>query len=309
METKVEVLGARNLAPKDPNGLSDPYCVVGLADPLTGGFVDTPACIRSKTHYLTLSPVWRNVLFTTESEVHQIRIEVWDKSHDVSDNFEGYALVSICLDDAFADAWVPLCPRSQEDGSISGDVHVVVSRCVTNKIHPSVSINQQERMVRVFLSSTFMDMREERDVIMRKVMVDLDRFCYERGVALSYIDMRWGITDEMTNNNKTITTCLREVDNSRPYFVGFLAQRYGWHQDPDAAEDVLLRTTFEAAEARSEFAWVKNFRARSVTELEFLHGFLLHPSLSKGHCFLYFRDPCYLDTLSDKKGYDHAKLA
>jgi hypothetical protein len=28
---------------------------------------------------------------------------------------------------------------------------------------------------------------------MRHVMVELDAFCYNRGVALTYIDMRWGM--------------------------------------------------------------------------------------------------------------------
>jgi nephrocystin-3 len=48
-------------------------------------------------------------------------------------------------------------------------------------------------MVRVFLSSTFVDMHEEREVIMRRVMVELEKFCYDRGVSLTYIDMRWGM--------------------------------------------------------------------------------------------------------------------
>ncbi len=80
-------------------------------------------------------------------------------------------------------------------------------------------------MVRVFLSSTFRDMKDEREAIMQNVMVQLAKFCYERGVSLTYIDMRWGITVEMSDNAQTILSCLREVDHSRPYFVGLLGQR------------------------------------------------------------------------------------
>ncbi len=52
--------------------------------------------------------------------------------------------------------------------------------------------NFKQRMARIFLSSTFVDMQQEREIIVKKVMVALGQFCYERGVALTYIDMRWG---------------------------------------------------------------------------------------------------------------------
>lgn len=58
-----------------------------------------------------------------------------------------------------------------------------------------------------------------------------------------------GITTEMGDNGMTILRCSQEVDHSRPYFVGTIGQRYGWHQDPDPAakEDKLLTKTFETA--------------------------------------------------------------
>lgn len=56
----------------------------------------------------------------------------------------------------------------------------------------------------------------------------------------------------MTNNAETILRCLEQVDNSRPYFVGILAQRYGWHQEIDAA-DALLTKSFELAESMPEY--------------------------------------------------------
>lgn len=57
----------------------------------------------------------------------------------------------------------------------------------------------------------------------------------------------------MTQGGDTILTCLREVDHSRPYFVGTLGERYGWHQEHDNGKDALLRKTFERAESVSEY--------------------------------------------------------
>lgn len=45
---KIEVRGARGLLPMDPNGQSDPYCKVGLADSQTNEFVDPNNVVRSK---------------------------------------------------------------------------------------------------------------------------------------------------------------------------------------------------------------------------------------------------------------------
>jgi hypothetical protein len=64
-----------------------------------------------------------------------------------------------------------------------------------------------------------------------------------------------GITTEMTK--QTILQCLQEVDHSRPYFVGIIAQRYGWHQETDGA-DPQLTQAFEFAE--SEPAYPNNLK-------------------------------------------------
>lgn len=57
---------------------------------------------------------------------------------------------------------------------------------------------------------------------------------------------------------QTIQHVLQEVDNSRPYFVGILAQRYGWHQEVDGA-DSLLTESFELAEKESQYQLYFNY--------------------------------------------------
>lgn len=55
----------------------------------------------------------------------------------------------------------------------------------------------KNRVVRVFLSSTFNDMKMEREILAREVFPVLRKYCSERNIVFSYVDLRWGITDEV----------------------------------------------------------------------------------------------------------------
>ncbi len=63
----------------------------------------------------------------------------------------------------------------------------------------------------------------------------------------------------MGDNGETILSCLREIDHSRPYFVGILGERYGWHQENDDGTDKLLKKTFEKAESFDEYLFIQSF--------------------------------------------------
>ena len=85
----------------------------------------------------------------------------------------------------------------------------------------SEAVNQQppvvvkkkpvKREIRVFVSSTFRDFEEEREMIIKKVFRELNRLCLDRGVFFTYVDLRWGITENQTKSGRTIEICLREV--------------------------------------------------------------------------------------------------
>jgi nephrocystin-3 len=66
-------------------------------------------------------------------------------------------------------------------------------------------------------------------------------------------------------NKMTIIRCLQEVDNSRPYFVGLLGERYGWHQETSGA-DKSLTETFQVAEKVPEYLFVNENRVEDITE-------------------------------------------
>jgi nephrocystin-3 len=136
------------------------------------------------------------------------------------------------------------------------------------------------RTIRVFLSSTFRDFAEERDLLVRKVFPELRRKCRERQVELVDVDLRWGITEKEAQQGKVLPICLAEIDRSRPWFMGFIGERYGWVPAPEQFDPAIVQ----------EQPWLEEHRGgKSVTELEILHGVLNNPKMA-GRAFFYFRD-------------------
>ncbi|MHB9024169.1 MAG: tetratricopeptide repeat protein [Armatimonadota bacterium] len=149
------------------------------------------------------------------------------------------------------------------------------------------------RHIRVFISSTFRDMQEERDALMTHAWPELRRFCRERYVELVEVDLRWGISEEQSSRRETLKLCLDEIRACRPYFIGLLGERYGWTPGDDAF----------SADLREEQPWLTDLQGKSVTELEILHGVLNNPEMA-ARAFFYLRDPAYTqsrgsDFLSD----------
>ena len=120
-----------------------------------------------------------------------------------------------------------------------------------------------EKEIRVFISSTFKDMIQERDIFMRQIVPRLSMICRKRGGTLTVIDLRWGITQQEAENNQVLKICLDEIDRCRPYFIGILGDRYGWTDyQPDA-------------EMEDFFPFISNTTEKnSITHLEIIYGAL-----------------------------------
>ena len=150
---------------------------------------------------------------------------------------------------------------------------------------PPPAPQSENRRVRVFVSSTFRDMMEERDDLMTHAWPALRRFCRERQVELVEVDLRWGISEEQSTRKETLKLCLDEIRACRPFFIGLLGERYGWVPGPEAI----------TADLKEEQPWLRDLHGKSVTELEILHGVLNNPEMA-GRTFFYFRDPAYAQT-------------
>ena len=74
------------------------------------------------------------------------------------------------------------------------------------------------RNIRIFISSTFQDMQDERAELVTKVFPELRKIAAARDVTMTEIDLRWGISKEESESGKVIQICMNEIENSRPYF-------------------------------------------------------------------------------------------
>ena len=154
----------------------------------------------------------------------------------------------------------------------------------------------------VFISSTFNDMHAERDYLIKEVFPELTEWCEERHIRLTDIDLRWGVTEEESESNRTIETCLRHIDKSRPFFLCFLGQRRGWV--PNFQEKI-------TDETRKRYTTIDDLDGRSATEMEIEHALLkpIHMFLKDTdydcpptkHSIFFFRDDSYLDEITDSQ--------
>ncbi|MBK9681526.1 MAG: DUF4062 domain-containing protein [Saprospiraceae bacterium] len=71
---------------------------------------------------------------------------------------------------------------------------------------------QQTKIFRVFISSTFTDMREERRILPKEVFPKLEKFCETKHAKFQAVDLRWGVNEETTLKQETLELCLKEID-------------------------------------------------------------------------------------------------
>ena len=152
----------------------------------------------------------------------------------------------------------------------------------------------------IFISSTFNDMHAERDYLVKEVFPELSELCEKRRIRLIDVDLRWGVRREDAENKATLGTCLHHIDNSRPFFVGFLGQRRGWVPDFDKDID---------DDTKRKYPQIVDMDDKSITEMEIEHS-LLSPLFEivgneekmpapNRYSLFFFRDDDYTNNISD----------
>ncbi|XP_057298417.1 TPR repeat-containing protein DDB_G0287407-like isoform X1 [Hydractinia symbiolongicarpus] len=119
------------------------------------------------------------------------------------------------------------------------------------------------RTIRIFVSSTFKDFHQEREVLVKEVFPDLRLWCEERKLRLVECDLRWGVPKDSTTE-ETIKICLSELDrcyedNVAPFFLNLAGERAGWIPNFGDLTNNLA----------AQYGWIYGL---SVTEMEIVHG-------------------------------------
>jgi WD40 repeat protein len=134
---------------------------------------------------------------------------------------------------------------------------------------------------RLFVSSTFRDFGQERELLQAKVFPELDAYCASHGYQFYAIDLRWGVNEEAQRDQRTAEICLGEVDAAKggyplPNFLILIGDRYGWVPLPYA----IARDEFEAL-----VQWLKDDGRQNVvrdlgTVYQHDENYLIAPGLA-----------------------------
>jgi len=122
----LHVLGGRNLASKDSNGLSDPYVVAQLLD--ANGKIIKSSTQKTSVVKKSLNPTWENEILRmpTNASVVTLDVTVWDEDVIGKDEFMGQ--ISIPVGDftkGGKEKWFPLFQRKEKGGEkeeVTGEV-------------------------------------------------------------------------------------------------------------------------------------------------------------------------------------------
>lgn len=161
-----------------------------------------------------------------------------------------------------------------------------------------MSVQEAKWVVKVFISSTFNDMHDERDVLMKKVLPRVRQALSSKGLDVRFVDLRWGVNskemDERSRESDVLKECLGQIDKCRNFFIGLVGDHYGWIPPEPSWYNLLDGLD----EKRKDFIKRKLPNPVSVTELEIYYGSLVDLAFSMRSLFC-FRKPEVYETMDE----------
>jgi hypothetical protein len=138
------------------------------------------------------------------------------------------------------------------------------------------------KRARIYLCSLFGDMMAERRHLHEVVAPRLQEKVAGRGVAIEFVDLRWGASSEAeAESADRLDEALQQVQRCRPFFVGLLGERYGPRLGPLPPEVLHAHP------------WLKGYQGASRLHLEVLAS-LLHLPPGPVPGLYYLRNPDWL---------------
>lgn len=98
--------------------------------------------------------------------------------------------------------------------------------------------------LKYFVSSTFTDTHNERNLIMTKLLQELNDIARPNGIDITFVDMRWGVKDENTDDHKTWDACKTELEKCRnesceSFFISLQGYKYGYRPLPREIDQII----------------------------------------------------------------------
>jgi hypothetical protein len=127
-------------------------------------------------------------------------------------------------------------------------------------------MTQAGKTFRIFVSSTFSDLKAERNALQERVFPRLRALAAAHGCRFQAIDLRWGVSNEASLDQQAMNICLGEIERCqkttpRPNFVVLLGERYGWcppsSQVPAGEFDECLRVVHNAEDSALLKEWYR----------------------------------------------------
>ena len=144
----------------------------------------------------------------------------------------------------------------------------------------------------IFVSSTFLDMHDERDLINSTVARKVNDILEPMGLRVNFIDLRWGVNtmdaDEADRETLVLYDCLETIRKTRPYFLALIGGRYGYLPSETAYRIALHKQ-------KNEINTLDDEPQKSVTALEIEYGALSD--------YLYFQKSIFC--FRDNSSYDN----
>jgi len=99
----------------------------------------------------------------------------------------------------------------------------------------------RNNVIRIYISSTFADFQAERNALRQFVFPELQILCQSHGLRFEPVDLRWGVSEQASENKEVLQICLAELQRCRdlsqgPYMLVLLGDRYGSQLVPEQIE-------------------------------------------------------------------------
>ncbi len=130
---------------------------------------------------------------------------------------------------------------------------------------------------RIFISSTFSDLIEERNALQERVFPRLRELCRQNGCRFQAIDLRWGVREEAGLDQQTMKICLGEIERCQkitpqPNFIVLLGDRYGWRPLPPEIPTEEFEGVIDAVTGQEDKALLEGWYRRDDNAVPPVYG-------------------------------------